>query len=252
MNNYIFKIASFIGLVLVAGIMISAVELKKSADIKEVKINILHLDNGNDLVTAEEIRLALDRTFGHSLVGIPLRMLDVDAIEKSIEEEPFVFTAEAFVDAEMALVVQISQREPILRIIDQNGTSSYLDRAGFKMPLSKHFTARVPVASGSIPAFNEEYFLEETHLIKDIYELAIILEKDEFLKPLIEQISVGWDKDFTMIPKVGKQKILIGTMENIDGKLIRLKSFYTEALKYEGWRKYKLLNLKYDKQLVAS
>jgi cell division protein FtsQ len=68
---------------------------------------------------------------------------------------------------------------------------------------------------------------------------------------LIEQIYVSNTGEFTLIPKVGDQKILFGNYTNVKDKLENLKIFYQEGMPYEGWQKYRTINLKYKGQVVC-
>ncbi|MCD8495578.1 MAG: hypothetical protein LRY45_02455 [Bacteroides graminisolvens] len=72
-----------------------------------------------------------------------------------------------------------------------------------------------------------------------------------FFNALIEQIYVSNANEFTLIPKVGDQKIIFGKYEDVITKLENLKIFYQEALPYEGWQKYRTINVKYKGQVVC-
>ncbi|MCD8495579.1 MAG: hypothetical protein LRY45_02460 [Bacteroides graminisolvens] len=54
----------------------------------------------------------------------------MERIERVLEEDPFVVDADAYVDSRSRVNVKISQREPMLRIIDNNGLNYYLDADG--------------------------------------------------------------------------------------------------------------------------
>ena len=168
-----------------------------------------------------------------------------------MEDDPFVLNADVFVDAKNQVHIQIDQRIPVLRIIDKTGQNYYLDEFGTKMPLSKHFTARVLVATGNIPPFDPEFLERKKHVLKDLFELTAIILNDEFLEPMIEQIYVDDSQEFLLSPNIGDQKILLGDLANIDNKIFKLKTFYKEAMPFKGWQKYKIINLKFKGQVVA-
>jgi cell division protein FtsQ len=87
-------------------------------------------------------------SFGNTLEGTELGRLEVERMERVLEEDPFVLDAEAYIDQQNVLHVRITQREPLLRVLDNNGGNYYLDKNGVKMPPSKNFAARVLVATG--------------------------------------------------------------------------------------------------------
>lgn len=48
-----------------------------------------------------------------------------------------------------SIKASIEERKPSIRIISDSGENYYVDNEGNKMPLSKRFTAYIPVATGS-------------------------------------------------------------------------------------------------------
>lgn len=234
-----------------AALIVSAVEKKKSKVAKDILINIKTMSDGNTLINSEDVRVTIERSFGHDLAGVPLGELDVARVERVLEEDGFINNADVYVDAENKIHIEVNQREPILRIIDNNGLNYYLDKEGVKMPTSDHFTARVLVATGNIPPHVPDFKERKKHVIKDLFELTNKLRQDGFLDAMIEQIHITDNKEYILIPKVGKQKILLGPYEEIDEKFKRLKIFYKEGIPYEGWKKYKTINLKFKDQVVC-
>lgn len=240
-------VVGFLAIILI----ISAVEKKEMSAATEVLINVEPLPDGNRLIEKEDIRLTIDRSFGFPMEGLPLSALNVERIERILQEDPFIQNADVFVDAENKINITVIQREPVLRIIDNNGLNYYLDKDGFKMPLSKHFSTSVLVASGNIPPHVPDFLERKKHILKDLFRLSEIIRKDEFLYALFEQIYVSNRGEFSFIPIIGRQKILFGRFKDVEDKFSRLKTFYQEALPYEGWRKYKTINLKYKGQVVC-
>lgn len=231
--------------------IISAVETKMGRNASEIFIKIKGLPDGDAFISQEDVKITIERSFGYNLLGIPVREIDVARVERVLENDPFVFNADVFVDAKNQLHIEIDQRVPVLRIIDKNGLNYYLDKFGMKMPLSKHFTARVLVATGNIPPFDPQFLQRKKHILKDLFELTNIILKDDFLEPMMEQIYVTESKEYEMSPVIGDQKILFGNLDHIDDKIFYLKTFYKEAMPYKGWQKYKTINLKFKGQVVA-
>ncbi len=236
---------------LVIGIVVSAIEKKQATKTVAVEVNIQHLPDGNDLITKGDVLTLLDRSFGFSMEGIPQDIVNVERIERVLEEDPFVLNADAFIDARNVVQIEITQRIPVIRIIDKMELSYYLDKDGNRLPLSKHFTARVLIATGNIPPHIPDFLEREQHLLYQIFELSKKILNDAFFYPMIEQIYVNNNKEFILIPKLGNQTILFGRYENVAIKLENLKIFYQKAIAEEGWRKYKTINLKFKGQVVA-
>ncbi len=238
-------------ILLVGVVLVKMIEKKQTTKTIGVAINITHLPDGNDLLTRGDVFEMLDRSFGSSMEGIPQNLVDVERIEKVLKENPFVLDAEAYIGANNTVQIDIAQRIPIIRIIDKMELSYYFDKDGNKMPTSKHFTARVLTATGNIPPHTPEFIDRENHLLNQLFDLGKKLLADELYHPMIEQIYVNAKREYTLIPKLGNQKILLGKYEQIDIKLENLKIFYNKAIANLGWRKYKTIDLRYKGQIVT-
>jgi len=236
---------------LVAAIIVMMVQRKKANRATDVILEISALQSGDFLIKAEDVMEIIERSFGHEIVGEPLGDIDMERIERVLEETPFVLSADAFVDAEEVVHLEIKQREPILRIMDKDGQQYYLDQTGVRMKRSDHYTARVLVATGNIPPFDPEFLRTEDNNLRSVFELTEKILKDEFLENLVGQIHVGRENEIQMVPIVGDQRIILGSLEELDDKIFRLKTFYQEAMSRMGWNKYKTINLKFKNQVVC-
>lgn len=234
-----------------AVLVISAVERKESSQVESVVVRITSLSGDSTLIKPSDIMQTIERSFGYELTSLPVGEVDIERLEKVLEEDPLIADADAFIDADNRVSIKISQREPVLRIIDHNGLNYYLDANGAKMPLSKHYTPRVIVATGNIPPHSPDFLERKRHLLKDLFELAQIIRADEFLNALVEQIYVNNRGELTLVPKLGDQLIYFGRMVDAEDKLKRLKVFYLEAIPYEGWQRYSAINLKFRGQVVC-
>lgn len=225
---------------------------KKSSTVKEIVVDITHLSDGeSDFIKEKDIKEIVKRAFEADLSVAKIGQVDVKRVEAILEKDPFIENAETFIDASSNLNIKITQREPILRVIDNNGLNYYLDKYGTRMPLSKYFSARVPIVTGAVPPHVNDFLERKKYGLKDVFLLVQRLNADPFFAPMIQQIIVDPSGEFTLIPILGDQKIRIGTLDDLDEKLERLKTFYKEAMPYEGWKTYRSISVKYKNQIVC-
>ncbi len=233
-------------------LIISAISQKRESVIEDIKVHVEMLPDSSRLITDKDVVTTLTRSIGRNLIGMPIGELDLERMEERVlEKDPFISNADVYLDARNNLNIDIQQREPLIRLIDANGKTYYMDQDGKHMPTSVNFTARVPVATGYIPPFTPEYLKKKRHTLKSLFYFAKKVSADPFMSALTEQIFVTKKREFIIIPKLGKQKIHFGRYENMDDKFERLKIFYEEGLPYEGWQKYSTINLKYEGQVVC-
>jgi cell division protein FtsQ len=231
--------------------IVSAIQRKEGSLVAEVVIDIQPLPGGNSLLTEDTVRYAIEQGLGYMLEGKPLAALDIERLERKLEEEPFILDADALVNAQNKVEIRIVPREPILRVIDNNGFSYYLDREGIQMPLSENFTAKVLVVTGSLPRYEERFMERKRNRLKEAFLLAQLILKDEFLAPMTEQIYFDSRGRITLVPKIGDHTVEFGSFHKAADKLRRLKIFYKEALPYEGWRKYTEVSVAYEGQVIG-
>ncbi|MBX7108228.1 MAG: hypothetical protein K1X61_06220 [Chitinophagales bacterium] len=181
----------------------------------------------------------------------PVSDVNFGKLERVIENNPYVENAEMFVDANGIIQVNIRQRTPILRVINNRGVGYYLDEHASKMPLSSKFTARVPVATGNIMAGAENSNNNDSVTLQKLYTLAVFINRDTFLTSLIEQVVVNDQHEFELIPSLGNHSILLGDVDELQEKFSKLKIFYRDGLNHVGWNDYSQVNLKYRNEVYC-
>ncbi|MFN4080068.1 MAG: cell division protein FtsQ/DivIB [Saprospiraceae bacterium] len=245
------RISWVLFIILVAAFWMSAINNKKHSFPNDIRIEVEPLENGLKLITERDVKQALFLAFGNTLMSTELHRLEVGRIESVLEDDPFVRQSDAWIDRNNILHVRIRQRRPILRILDKEGENYYIDAQGAMMPPSRNFTAHVLVATGAIGPYVRDFREKKNSPLRDVFELAQYILADDFLASLCQQIHVNNMGDIELVPLLGKQKIILGNTRNLDDKFGRLKTFYREAMPYAGWQTYKIINLKFNGQIVC-
>ena len=87
----------------------------------------------------------------------------------------------------------------------------------------------------------------------DVFELEAIYTPDfGYGDEEIEQIHVVSPEQVELYPRVGQHVIDLGSVDNFQEKLHRLRIFYREGLERVGWNKYRAISLAYDNQIVCT
>jgi len=215
---------------------------------KEVKVLIPGADN---FIEREEIDLILKQGQG-LLVGLKMSQINLERIEKNIKNNPYIAFAKVYADMDGLIHVEVEQREPILRIINASDQDFYIDKNGLKMPVSSNFTANVLVANGKIlEHFSGKVDTLITVTAKDLYTTALFIRQDSLWDAQIEQIYVNDKNDIELIPRVGNQRVILGTADSLEVKMRNLMAFYKQAMPKIGWDTYKTINIKYTNQIVC-
>ena len=129
--------------IIVVGLIVAAAKRKDVERTKAVSVQITPLPDWENLITQGDVFALINRSFGNNLEGLRHNEINVERIERILKDYPFVLDAEAFIDAQNTVQIDIQQRVPILRIIDKIGASYYLDEFGQKLPPSKLYSKGV-------------------------------------------------------------------------------------------------------------
>jgi cell division protein FtsQ len=87
--------------------------------------------------------------------------------------------------------------------------------------------------------------------LKDIHHLVSHIRKDDFWSAQIDQIYVDRSNKIEIIPRVGNHVIRLGSVEDLEDKLINLEAFYKNVLPDVGWNKYSVISLEFKNQIVC-
>lgn len=197
-----------------------------------------------------------------SPVGMPLREIDVYAIEHLIEAQDYVLQADAYTSIDGLLHVTLTQRCPLLRVVSETGHNFYLDSTLVLLPPQAESPAAVPVVSGRLPLgfptdyfgrLDEKKFPQERELLYNLLNFVHQVDTDRFLTALASQIY--YDKgEMYLLPRVGKQIIRFGPVTDtaeVAARLRKLSKFYQTAFGDQWWRQASEIDLRFHGQVVC-
>ncbi len=199
----------------------------------------LHFTNSENLYLTEEAVNKLLIQNGVKIKSIGKEALDLSKVETLLEAHDMIENAEVFMTVDGKLGAKITQRKPIARVVD--GTSFYLDRQGLKMPLSEHYSARVPLVTG----------ISEDHL-QEIHPLVTYIRNDEFLTKHVTELNRLDNGKYLIRLRQLDFVVLLGTVNDIDTKFKNFKAFYQKAMKDEKLNAYKKVDLQFGDQVVCT
>jgi len=258
-------IQSFIWLIFIGIFVVSLgfTEKQRNSELcKKILVNILDSNQNHFIDSADVIQFL--RSKNYKITHQILSELPLNNIENDIRFLSSVKNAQVYTTLDGYLHIDITQRTPILRVINYNYESYYVDSEGYLFPLSEKYTARVLVANGTI---NEPYALfcnrkaseaEKQDALKretsldDIYALSKYIYNDSILNPLIEQVYLNEDQQFEIIPKLGDFTIIFGDTTQMEMKFKKLKAFYEKVLSQDSWDAFSKVNLIYNNQIVCT
>ncbi len=232
---------------------------KKSGSLICKDTNIV-INEPHKFVSSESIEQLLNKK-GIILDSCVIDNLDFDIIERILEESPFISKAETYSDFNGVLNISITQRNPIMRIINNNNESYYIDEEFKTMPMSNNYTANVIVINGNVSnefintnitqvnysSIDKSY----SYTLRGLYNFVLYLNEHQLWKYQIEQIYINDKKEIELIPRVGNHIIILGELDNYEKKMNKLEALYKKGFALTDWNIYSSVNLKYSDQVIC-
>ncbi len=224
-------------------------------------VTINNSEESGFLTQDDIVNLISSRT---NCLGKPVNGIHLRETERILLELPSVKSAECYVTEDGKLHINVTHREPVVRVMNSNNKGYYLDREGNIFHLSKHFSPNVLVANGKI---REPFDLNRTRniyvqkpdhlsrsnrIIYDLMTLVNYINGNDFWRAQFEQIYVNEKYEFEIIPRIGAHIILFGSINDYEEKLDNLKTLYTEGFNKAGWNDHVFINLKFKNQIICS
>ena len=230
-------------------VLMSFIEVKKNSVVCS-KV-VIYIPGNQYFIDKDEVDHILGVT-DNGLVGLKLENINIHALENKLKANPFIEFAKVYNDMDGVITVEISQRQPILRVMNRFDQDFYIDQHGLKIPLSDNFTAKVLVANGFVDElFTNRVDSLHTDIAQQLFRTADFIRKDSLWNAQIVQIYVNQDHELELIPRVGNHRILLGNSDSLKVKFDNLLAFYKQALPQVGQDTYKTINLKYTNQVVG-
>tara|TARA_B100000508_G_scaffold75230_1_gene58631 strand:+ start:100362 stop:101156 length:795 start_codon:yes stop_codon:yes gene_type:complete len=225
----------------------------------EIKIDV---QDGIALLTETELldELKMNQLY---LEGMTKDELKVREIEKFLEGMNEVAAADVYIDLGGQWHVDVETRRPIARIIMNSRPDFYIDNTDEIMKISAYFRPKILGFTGLEVLFDQRVNTDELinndslktkFKLDQIYRISSYVCNSAFYDAQIVQVHFTKEDGFVLIPRVGNQTIIFGEAPSDDAvekKFKKLTTFYDEVIPFEGWEKYKEINLKFDDQIVA-
>jgi cell division protein FtsQ len=250
MNQRLKKILRNIVFLLSIPLLISAfVFAQKSTEkdvCKELDIDIVHTDLS--FVTEDDIIDIVEKA-GVRPDASFINGIHLTEVEKALQENKWIKSANAYIGSNQIVYITVDQKRPVVRIVESDNSdyAYYLDEQANPIELSDKYSPNLPV----VTAPSLSYTKEDIALKNDIVQLSLFIQKDTFWNAAISQINVRTDGMIELIPSLGHQTIILGSIEGLDNKMNRLLTFYQQGMQTVNWDLYDEIDLRFAGQVVC-
>ena len=232
--NYI-KVFALLSLVVFLFAFSSVRNSSRKVSAPEIKF----IGENNLFITHETVSKLLIQN-QQSVSNKPKEIIDLNGLEKALTSNPMIKEAQVFIDVEGKITAEIEQKKPIARV--STNASFYVDDMGSYMPLSTNYTARVPLITGT-------FYKND---LVNVFTIANKIQQDEFLKKHVVEIHQNENKSIDLKFRLNDFTIQLGSLKSLDKKINNLKAFYQKAMKDKTLDSYRMVNLKFDNQVICT
>jgi len=198
-------------------------------------------------VDEDIVRLWLDTVFSPHL-GKPAEELPLYEMEQLLRSKPYIQNVDLYSDIDGHCIVELSQRDVVFRVLSEGGHDFFVDTLGYRLNPRGVWQKDVPVITTNcvLPFPSNEYgFVDERYKVfseyylKNLRNFVKVLRRDQFLSGLVTQIRVTGDikpgkESLHLIPRIGRQRIVLGDFSDIVSKLENVSLFYSKTYS-DGW-----------------
>ena len=201
--------------------------------------NIKFLGTDNLFITHENVsKLLIQNQEG--LKNKHKEIIDLSLLEAALNSNEMIKKAQVHMSIDGTLSAEIEQKRPIARV--HTNASYYIDDEGSFMPLSKNYSARVPLVTGTI----------YKNKLETVFEIAKTIDEDDFLKKHVIEIHQNDDRSIELKLRLYDFNIQLGDLNQLKKKINNFKAFYQKAIKDKTINTYSSVNLRFDNQVICT
>lgn len=239
-RNIFIAVSITIGGIYLLGSAIWFGHLKKNSDSKLVRYDILD-SNERQYVNEKELNELLSAE-GLYPIAKDFNQQTLQKIENTILNHPMVRTAECYQTTDGNIMIELTQRVPLVRILTAN-ESYFIDTDLSIMPVRSSVKDKVLTAEGNIG---------KRTATNEIAEFVKWLQHNKYWKERVMGIRVRAPHEVLLVQQKGQPHILLGDLKDYETKLARVKALYENGFeRMAEVPHYQELDARYDQQIIG-
>jgi cell division protein FtsQ len=231
-------------------VLVSAVQKEQHVICREVIVDI-DPSLGYKMIDEKEILSSLwPEANGLFPIGKSTVSYDLFKLEKQVEKNPWVSSANLFYDQQHRMHIALQQKLALARVFNTDGYSFYLDSNYSLLPVKSSDVI-------SLPVFTNFYFdpikksKGDSNTIARIISLSKFIAADSFWMAQIESVNINPDNTFEFFTQVGNHRVMLGLRDDWEHLFKKLNALYSTMLENETWDRYDLVDLQFKDQVVC-
>ncbi len=194
-------------------------------------------------ITAQQIRDIIDKEYG-GYKNVPCSDINLFEMEQILAAQGIMEQHEAFITNDAVLHIKAKQCTPVLKVCSGNDTW-YMCRNGRYFRVTRDWCKDIPVMSGAVQQDNDLWMRRVCHLGEYIHDT-------DGLKDSVTKLSCNDKGEVSLRLAERDEVFIIGQPTGLKDKFSAIAR-YKNMMEGEGFaeKKYRTVNVKYDKQIVC-
>lgn len=188
--------------------------------------------------------------------NMTMKEISINSLEQHLCNSSAICKAEAYIQHPATLVLEVAQRNPVVRFQTDKG-GFYCDSSGYVLPLLGRITLDLPIVSGKlpfkVPATRDGYPETGREWLGSLLQFTEQIRNNPYWSKEIEQLWVEDNGDVVVYTRSCNEKFIFGSLNDSGDKLTKMAGYYRtirpKALA-EG-KQYEVINLKYKDQIIC-
>jgi len=173
-------------------------------------------------------------------MGKPQPRIALQPIEDVVLTHSMVRQAECYKTIDGDVVVAMTQRIPLVRVVTA-GETYFVDTDRKFMPIRPSVKTKVLIATGSV---------SERMATHELSEFALWLRKDPYWRQYIGRVHVMGPRMIHLRQVDGRAEIILGDWSGYEHKLKKLQHWYENGEKID-FQQYQLVDLRFHGQVIG-
>lgn len=240
-------------------------EYSEAVKFTEVKVNISDSSRIGFVRKVDILRKL--NSFNLKAGVTKIKDINLQKIENSLKSDSYIKQVEVYGDINGRLVIDIKQFMPMLRIINEGGTSYFVDEeynvvehrnfVGMKLPIvsqEANVISIEDIKNKKEDKKSKDKLQKAKDRVSSIIRLLEFIEEDDIWGNMVSQVNLNRKGEVEIIPRLGNHVITFCDMDSVAmyrDYFDKLYRFYKSQSENGVWSQYSNVNLKYRGQVVC-
>lgn len=175
-------------------------------------------------------------------IGPTIYSTNYHAIEQQLLAHPMIKSAQCYCLPNGTIVINLTQRQPVIKIESNGEVPYYIDADRLTMPVRNGLKTNIIEIRGHVG---------KQQAAGELFDLAQWIMSSNYWSEKIHTMEVTNPKMIVLIDSTKGYRIILGTADGFEQRMNQLEKLYEKGFEQLNWPKYKEIDLRYNGQIIG-